>query len=283
MNWEERFEAYAERKQREACAATLHPLVTIEDRSLGFDVQPIGSEWTNGLFDGRFYASRCTDRRAVNLVFVQSRDGNTVANDPGALGGGDTDKHVIYEGLSRVHVDAVMAGANTVLGGDVLFSLWHPELVRLRAALGMPRHPTQVVVSIQHAVTVRGELLFNVASIPAILITTDAEAADYAALADRRPWVDVIGTGPSIDMRRAFEIMARVHGIRTVSCVGGRTTAATLIQEGLVDDLYLTTSPRSGGTPDTPLYDGELRKMLVVRKRGTGPDTGVTFEHWKLR
>ena len=69
-------------------------------------------------------------------MFVQSLDGNTVADDPSDLGGGDTDKHLIYEGLSRVAADAVMAGAATVAGGKIVFSVWHPELVRLRSALG---------------------------------------------------------------------------------------------------------------------------------------------------
>ena len=33
---------------------------------------------------------------------------------------------------------------------------------------------------------------------------------------------------------------------------------------GLVQDLYLTTSPRPGGEPDTPLYPTALTGTLVV-------------------
>jgi riboflavin biosynthesis pyrimidine reductase len=65
--------------------------------------------------------------------------------------------------------------------------------------------------------------------------------------------------------------------------VGGRTTAAALIRAGQVDDLYLTTSPLSAGEPDTPLYNSELHKVLVVRKQGSGTDRGILFEHWKLK
>ena len=283
MNWERRFGLFAERKHREACSARIRPLTTVADHANEFSVESIQSDWTRLLFDGSFYASAPSDAASVNLVFVQSREGNTVAKDPGELGGGETDKHLLYEGLSRVHVDAVMAGAGTVVGEEVLFSVWHPELVRLRAALGKPRHPIQVVVSTQHAVTVRGELLFNVPSVRAVLITTDDEAAAYGSAADRRPWLDVIGTGTRIDMRRAFEMLSRVYGVRSVSCVGGRTTAAALLESGLVDDLYLTISPQSGGEPNTPLYSGPLNRRLVVRKIGTGTESGITFEHWKLR
>ena len=68
------------------------------------------------LFDGDFYVSPPPDesRPACNLVFVQSRDGNTGASNPSSLGGGETDKHLIYEGLSRVAADAVLAGAETI-------------------------------------------------------------------------------------------------------------------------------------------------------------------------
>jgi riboflavin biosynthesis pyrimidine reductase len=83
----------------------------------------------------------------MSVVFVQSVDGNTEVDDPSALGGGETDKHVIYEGLSRVSADAVMAGANSVRHGTVVFSVWHPELVALRRTFGKPRHPVQIVVT----------------------------------------------------------------------------------------------------------------------------------------
>src|SRR3712207_8639295 len=53
--------------------------------------------------------------------------------------GGATDKHVIYEGLSRVAADAVLAGAGTVRGAQLIFSVWHPELVALRSGVGLPR------------------------------------------------------------------------------------------------------------------------------------------------
>jgi hypothetical protein len=156
MTWEQRFQAFVNGKQRQAAEAHIFRWVTTYDGSAEFALEEVGDDWAKALFDGPFYASRPVEGCAVNLVFVQSREGNTVADDPSALGGGDTDKHLIYEGLSRVHADGVMAGARTVVGAEVLFSVWHPELVRLRALLGKPRHPTQVVVSTDHAVTVRG-------------------------------------------------------------------------------------------------------------------------------
>ena len=39
----------------------------------------------------------------VNLVFVESREGNTGADDPSTLGGGETDQHLIGPESGIVH------------------------------------------------------------------------------------------------------------------------------------------------------------------------------------
>jgi riboflavin biosynthesis pyrimidine reductase len=70
--------------------------------------------------------------------------------------------------------------------------------------------------------------------------------------------------------------------IERLSCIGGRTLAGQLLDDGLVQDVYLTTGTKEGGEPGTPLYDKPLQGREVVRKRGTGPDAGVVFEHVTL-
>ena len=83
------------------------------------------------------------------------------------------------------------------------------------------------------------------------------------------------------DLHGAFERF-RALGIQRISCVGGRTIARQLIDAGLVQDLYLTTSPKAGGEPNTPLYPEPLQTRKIVRKHGTGADAGVVFEHLTL-
>jgi riboflavin biosynthesis pyrimidine reductase len=74
----------------------------------------------------------------------------------------------------------------------------------------------------------------------------------------------------------------RSTGVSRLSCVGGRDVARQLLTEGLVDDLYLTTSPQAGGDPNTPLLLRPLAGPVLVRKAGTGTETGVIFEHVRL-
>jgi riboflavin biosynthesis pyrimidine reductase len=276
-DWPARLRQLTARKEREAREATLFPFKTDTERAAA-DLNRIGNAWSEQLFDGAFYTSAVpSDVPATNLVFVQSRDGNTGAADPSTLGGGATDKHLIYEGLSRVAADAVLAGADTIRGGDVLFSVWREEMQDLRRGLGKPRHPIQIVATLR-GLAFDDTLLYNVPDLRVVVITV---ASCYGALREgfaARPWITPILMEHKDDLRPAFGKLRRL-GIERVTCVGGRTVAASLIDAGLVQDVYLTTSPKPGGQPNTPLYSKPLASKLVVRKHGTGSDAGVKFEH----
>jgi riboflavin biosynthesis pyrimidine reductase len=271
------FAAFIDRKSRAATEATLPPYSTDLERPLDGMVA-IGSPWAERLFDGPFYLSPLPQRLpACHLVFVQSLDGNTGARNPQTLGGGETDKHVIYEGLTRVSADAVLAGSSTVRGGSVFFSVWHPELVRLRHALGQPRHPVQIVAT-RRGVPIHRELLYNIPDLRLIVVTAPGGIAAMREALAERPWITPIVVDGGHTIVDAFEQM-RAMGVQRISAVGGRVLAAELIDAGLVQDLYLTTSPMTGGEPDTPMYPRPLALRTIVRKRGTLHDEGVVFEH----
>jgi len=280
-SWLARFEEFAARKERAAIAAELAPFSTDIDKPTPTMVV-IGNEWSRRMFDGPFYASRISSDRlpSTSLVFVQSRDGNTGAANPSALGGGDTDKHLIYEGLSRVAADGVLAGAETIRGGHLVFSTWHPELVGLRAALGLPRHPIQMIATLR-GIAFDDALIFNGPDLRVVLLTVPQCAAALDHALSQRPWITPVVMDDPSDLRGAFE-QFRALGIQRISCVGGRTIARQLIDAELVQDLYLTTSPKDGGEPHTPLYPKPLQGRTIVRKQGTGADAGVVFEHLRL-
>jgi riboflavin biosynthesis pyrimidine reductase len=221
---------------------------------------------------------------AISLVFVQSRDGNTAIANPADLGGGPTDLHLIYEGLSRVAADGVMAGAATAAGASVFFSVWHPELVSLRRDLSLPRHPAQIVVSATGRVDLDDSLLFNVPDVPVFVLAgavcRDRCAGGFA----RRPWITVVPLEPD-GLGGALARLRRDHRIDRISAIGGRSLASSLIDAGLVQDLCLTTTARAGGEPNTPFYVGceALRLEPLVRKAGTDPGYPIVVEHARVR
>ena len=286
-DWETRFAEVVRRRTREATAAVLPPLKTVEGGATD-DLDTVGNRWTRRLFDGDFFLSRVSrlsnvtrDIPATGLVFVQSRDGNTGARNPSSLGGGETDKHLIYDGLSRVAANGVLAGAETIRGSKVIFSVWHPELVELRAAMGLPRHPIQIVATLG-GLTFDDTLLFNVPELPVIVISTAVWVEKMKEALARRPWIRTVAMAQPDDLPSAFRGLRSI-GVARISAIGGRTIARAMIDAGLVQDLYLTTSPRPGGEPNTPLSPTPLNGTLVVRKLGTGPEAGVVFEHLILK
>jgi riboflavin biosynthesis pyrimidine reductase len=278
----ERFDAFCRRKEAAARAAAI-PGYTTGERRPREGLVAIGSEWSRGLFDGDFYRRTRPAQPGipiVSLVFVQSRSGNTVTPDPSLLGGGATDLHLIYEGLSRVDADAVMAGSATARGKDHVFSVWHPELKALRRARGRPEHPVQVVRSARGDLRFDDALLFLDPDIRVVIITGGAAAGRVRRRVEGRPWIDVVDAGEPLSLAQGLQALA-ARGLGVVSCVGGPRTATSLLEERLVTDVYLTTSAIEGGVPGTPYYEGPpLPLDLVVRKHGRGAEAGVVFEHF---
>jgi riboflavin biosynthesis pyrimidine reductase len=276
-DWDERFDALVERKTREAFAAAIAPLVTVRDQA-DDSVAVIGNAWSRAMFGGLFYVSPSSagDLPSTNLVFVQSRDGNTVTDDPSTLGGGEADAHLIYEGLTRVAVDAVLAGSGTVRRSTLL-SVWRPELVALRATMDLPRHPVQIVATLQ-GIALDEALMFNLPDLRVILVTVARGAEAMRDALQARPWITLVVMEDALALPAAFRELRRL-GIERISCIGGRTLAGQLLDAGLIRDVYLTTGTRLGGASNTPFYDKPLHGREIVRKSGTGPDAGVVFEH----
>jgi riboflavin biosynthesis pyrimidine reductase len=282
------FRTFSERKVREAESAALTPLATLEDRACAPDWIEVGNAWTRGLYAGPFYLPADTGHDGgavplVSLVFVQSRDGNTGADDPGELGGGPVDRHLVYEGLSRVAADAVLAGGKTAEGEEVFFSVWHPQLVSLRAELGLPRHPAQIVVTGSGCVDLDRSLVFNAPDVPVFILANPGGCLRLEYAASRRPRVELVPI-QGTDLKSGLEYLRRARGIHRISAIGGRTTASALVDAGLVRDLVLTTSARAAGEPGTPLYVGNTPPVLapVVRKRGTDPEYPILVEQTAL-
>lgn len=274
------FAQFGAEKTRLAVEAPIERLSSDADDSTRERVYGIGNAWSRAHYGGDFTLYDPPDGvAAVSLVFVQSKDGNTGARDPATLGGGPTDTHLIYEGLSRVAADAVLAGAGSVPRRS-LFSVWHPELVALRASLGLPRHPTQIVVSNEGRQLDLTSLVFNVPEVPVFLIVGDACLTRHTQALRERSWIRCVPLeGGTI--REAIARLRREADIRRISAIGGRFTASRLVDAGVAQDLYLTTAARDGGEPGTPWYAGagvpSLRTM--VRKHWTHLGERIAFEH----
>lgn len=218
--------------------------------------------------------------------FVGSVDGVValpVAEESGAVISGHNEADRFLMGLLRAVADAVLVGAGTFHAGGG--GRWWPEAAYpegaadfsdLRARLGLRPHPLLVVA------TVSGNLDLGHAALDDSLILTGAQGE--ARLRGRLPeggHAVLVETG--MGGGRGWLELLRTRGCHTILCEGGPTLFGYLVEQGLVDELFLTTSPALLGRRAS---DG--RKSLVEGTELTGRPLGLSSvrrhgEHLFLR
>jgi len=268
-----RFQGYCRQKEQAALAAPLAGFTTIAEESGGADLLSFGNAWTRELFDGDFHRSAgpaSPELPAVSLLVTEEQPAATF---------GATVPHLLHEGLTRVDADAVLGGVGAAGTGDQICSVWHPELVKLRADRGLPRHPVQVLVTNTSDVSFDRCLLLREPSLRAIVVTRNSLVATARARLRECPWVEVIGAGEPLDLRASLTQL-RDRGMAVVSAVGGRRLATSLLDAGLVTDLYVTVREPASAASALSFYNGPpLVRRRLLAKAGRGSEGGVRFEH----
>lgn len=265
------FQDYCRRKEEAALAAPLAGFTTLAEEAGGADLLSFGNAWTRRLFDGDFHRSAgpaSPELPSVSLL---------VTEDNASFGA--TVPHLLHEGLTRVDADAVLGGIGGESTGNQICSVWHPELVRLRADRGLPRHPVQVLVTNSCDVSFDRCLLFQEPSLPVIVVTRSTLVHRARARLREYPWVEVLGAGDPLDLRSALTQL-RDRGIAVISAVGGRRLATSLLDAGLVTDLYITVREPGSAASALSFYNGPpLVRRRLLAKAGRGSEGAVRFEH----
>ena len=261
---------YCRLKEEAALTASLAGFTTIAEESGGADLLSFGNAWTRRLFDGDFH-------RSAGPASPELPSVSLIVTEEGLLG--TTVPHLLHEGLTRVDADAVLGGIGVPSTGNQICSVWHPELVKLRAERGLPRHPVQVLVTNSGDVPCDRCLLFHEPSLPVIVVTRSSLVATARARLRECPWVEVIGAGEPLDLRAALTQL-RDRGMAVVSAVGGRRIATSLLDAGLVTDLYVTVREPGSAASALSFYNGPpLVRRRLLSKTGRGPEGAVRFEH----
>ncbi len=280
---------FVDRREQWAKDANTPSYRTVEDYSANFtDLAAISHPKLNQIYGGPFYHTKPhADRPSTNLVFVEDINGNTAIDNPGDLGGGETDKHIIYDGLTRAYVQAVIAGVNTLRDASLFLSTWHPSAVDLRVKLRLPRHPVQVLVtesgnfSADHFILQHPNL--------DVIFLTGVEGArrleQMRAGLTHKDQIKIEITGQTTNLKEGMKILKQNYGVNLASCIGGHTLAKSMLDDGVIDDIYLTQTQSFGAVPNTPFHPDRNRflRNVVVGKKGTGEEEGVRFLHLKVR
>ena len=258
------------------------PLQTLLDDSEG-EVLPLGPE-LSALY-GTLRMPARADRAHVLTNVVASVDG-VVATGPHGTGadvsGGDARDRAVM-GLLRAVADAVVIGAGNLRAeGDHVWTAERicPELspawAALRAALGKPPAPLQIVVTGSGDVDLARAVFSGAA--PFMVVTTARGAARLAAVRKDLP-VAVPPPGTGWLPLRAVLAAAGVAARTRVLVESGPTSTARYLEEGAIDELFLTSAPvllgRGGATPSLGLVEGRsfapgTRPLRLVSARRGG-------------
>jgi riboflavin biosynthesis pyrimidine reductase len=167
-------------------------------------------------------------------------------------GGSEADRFVM--GLLRAAAGAVVVGSGTLNGSPR--GLWTPEqaypaaagaFAELRRRRGLPPSPEVAVLTATGAIDPKHPAVAG----GGLVLTTDEGAA---ALDGRVAKLVALGPGPALGVAAAVAALReRGHGL--ILSEGGPRVFASLLEAGLVDDLFLTVSPLLAGRPGA---DGRL-------------------------
>jgi riboflavin biosynthesis pyrimidine reductase len=163
-------------------------------------------------------------------------------------------------GLLRACADAVLVGARTMRASPrTLWAAEHayppaaPLYRELRHLRQRPPRPTVAVLSGSGSVDPRHPALEE----GALVLTSERGAARLRGRLPRAATILALGAEPAIDPVGAVEALRR-RGHELILSEGGPTAFGALVAAGLVDELFLTTSPLLAGRSP-----GSLRPALV--------------------
>jgi riboflavin biosynthesis pyrimidine reductase len=193
--------------------------------------------------------------------FVSSVDGVVAqagAGESGRVISGDNEPDCFIMGLLRAAADAVVIGAGTFrkTAGD----RWYPESVypaagelfaELRKQLHLRPHPLLVIISASGQIDSTQLALHD-----CLVITTLRGESRLRGTLPSGARIAVLGAG-RIGGRSLLEFL-HAQGLKVVLTEGGPSLVGQLLAEGLINELFLTTSPRLFGREA-----GDERKSLV--------------------
>jgi len=203
-----------------------------------------------------------SDRAApwLRANFVSSADG--AATHDGLSGGlGTSADRRVFDVLRRL-ADVIVVGAGTVRAEGYGGMRLGDEAVAWRAARGLPEQPAFAIVSRRLDLDPGGGVFARAARRPLVLTCESAPAAQREALSSV---ADVIDCGrASVDTRLLKERLAE-RGLPQQHSEGGPHLFGTMIEEGAIDELCLTISPRLEGGTARRIADGHLMTPRELR------------------
>jgi riboflavin biosynthesis pyrimidine reductase len=193
-------------------------------------------------------------RPRLLLNMVATVDGRaSLSGRSGGLGG-PADR-ALFHGL-RAGVDAVLVGAGTVRAERYGRIIPDAARRRLRVERGLAEEPLACIVSGRLALDAGVPLLADPAARVVILTASTASLPETGAHVE---YLRAQHDG-RLDLRAGMAALCERFAVRTALCEGGPLLARQLVADGLLDELFLTLSPKLGGGEPS---GGEALRILA--------------------
>lgn len=183
----------------------------------------------------------------------------------GAIGS-ETDTQMLM--ALRRAADAVLVGAGTVRAEQYGMLMPGEEMRRRRRSEGLSEQPLAVVLS--GSMDLPWEAgLFSSGEGEVLIATSSGEEPPETATP-----VQVARFDGEIDLAELMGRLRAEHGVLAMLCEGGPSLHTELVEEELIDDFFLTVSPKLGGgggpriTSDLPAEVFDLELVWLAEEEG---------------
>lgn len=196
---------------------------------------------------------KLASRPHTTVVLAISVDGKIADADRSAARFGSAQDRAHLE-QQIAQADAVLFGAGTLRSYGTSLPIAAPELLQQRQQQGKPPQPIHIVASASGAID--PDLRFFRQPIPRWLLTTQAGDHHWRGLSQ---FERILVTETSADCLDWFDTLTEFShlGIEKLAILGGGTLVASLLEAGLIDELWITVCPLLlGGVAAPTLVEG---------------------------
>jgi riboflavin biosynthesis pyrimidine reductase len=201
----------------------------------------------------------------------------TTADGRAALGGrtkalsSDTDRELFHR--LREEVDAVMVGVATIALENYGPLVRDAKRRERRRAAGLEPVPLAVTASRSLELPVQAPLFADADSPVVVLTDSDRSPPASPAMSVER----------SESLSHGMALLRKSYGIRAVLLEGGPTLLAAMVEQRLVDELFLSVAPVLAGVAGEPsILEGPVGEPLGLRLMSALHDEGHLFLRYRL-
>ncbi len=228
-------------------------------------------------YGGSLSFPEVSDRPYVIGNFVSTLDGVVSFSIPGKSGGGEisgfNEQDHFIMALLRNCADAILVGSGTLHG--VTGHIWTPEFIfpalkevfrDIRMRAGKSPLPLNVVITGSGKVDFQ-EPVFHMQDPKALVITT---ASGLSLLRQGLPpsvVAEAVSGERTPHPSAILDLLYQAFGVRLLLVEGGPHVFADFLQDGLIDEIFLTIAPQvAGRSQDSPRLGFAEGKSFLPEK-----------------